>query len=302
MEVLDCGVLEPPEGADQLIAAAVSVSGPVAMWATSTELADPPRVNHQAVSRLAEPVPVVLASYMDSTTPLSCVPAAVPVTFPFIEEFSDGSFLVVGARCHFRSSGPENNALVIDRDGRVTREGCLGDGIQHLVVAPDDTVWTGYFDEGIFGNRGWGTGSGTREPLGSDGIVAWTRDLGRRWGAGLSIIADVYALNVGDDEVWACPYPDFPLLHIRLGHSRLIPTRNVDGPLGLVVSGNRVGLIGSYDDPLRWVTGRIEGDRFVETGRGRLAIDVAPGRWSAVSCRGPRAHLFDGPRWYTVEL
>ncbi|RRD03636.1 hypothetical protein EII34_13710 [Arachnia propionica] len=302
MELIRRGVLEAPPGMDQLIAVAVGSSGPVAMWAPSPGLVDPPRARGQAVSRLPEPVPVVLVSYLDSTVPVSSVASAVSVTFPLIDELSDGSFLVVGARCAHRRGGPENNALVIDRDGRVVREGCLGDGIEHLLVAADGTVWAGYFDEGIFGNRGWGTGSRAREPLGADGVVAWSADLERLWGAGVSVIADVYALNVAGSEVWACTYPDFPLLRMRAGASRVIPTRGLDGARGLVVSGNRVGVIGGYDDPLQWVMGRVEGDRFVGTGRGRLACDVEPRGWSAVSCRGPQAHFFDGPEWYCVEL
>lgn len=302
MELVHWGALAAPAGMDQLIAVGVSGSGPVAMWAASPELADPPRARGQAVSRLREPVPVVLASYLDSTVPVSCVATAVPVTFPLIDEFSDGSFLVVGARCTHHSSGPEHNALVIDRDGQLIREGCLGDGIEHLLVAGDDTVWTGYFDEGIFGNRGWGTGSRTREPLGVDGVVAWSACFEKQRGAGVSVVADVYALNVGDDGIWACVYPDFPLLRMGSGGTRLIPAAGLEGVRGLVVSGDRVGVIGSYDDPLQWVMGRVDGDRFVETGRGRLAIDGAPRRWTAVSCRGPLAHFFDGPDWYCVEL
>lgn len=301
MELIHWGTLAAPEGMDQLIAVAVSVSGPVAMWAATPELVDPPLVRHHIASRLREPVPVKLVSYVDSTVPVSWVETAVSVTFPLIEEFSDGSFLVVGARCTHHASGPENNALVIDRDGQVVREGCLGDGIEHLMVAPDDTVWTGYFDEGIFGNRGWETGSRSREPLGSDGVVAWSADFEKLQGAGISVVADVYALNVGA-ETWACTYPDFPLLRMGDGTARLIPTHRLDGVRGLAASGDRVGLIGSYDDPLRWVCGRVDGDRFVETERGRLICDVATQRWSAVSCRGPQAHLFDGPDWYTVEL
>ena len=86
---------------------------------------------------------------------------------PHIDMLADGSFLVVGARCRWAESGPELNALAIDQNGRIYRRGCLGDGIQHLQVAGDGTIWVGYFDEGVFGNMGWG--SPGPEPLGAGG-------------------------------------------------------------------------------------------------------------------------------------
>lgn len=46
-------------------------------------------------------------------------------------------------------------------------------------VAPDGTIWAGYFDEGVVGNFGWGGPGPTR--LGADGIGAWSSELKKVW-------------------------------------------------------------------------------------------------------------------------
>lgn len=79
-------------------------------------------------------------------------------------------FLLLGARCAYRESGPDQNAWIVSRDGAVLSRFCLGDGIQDCVVKKDGTIITSYFDEGVFGNYGWD------EPLGACGLIAWTSE------------------------------------------------------------------------------------------------------------------------------
>ena len=40
----------------------------------------------------------------------------------------------------------------------------------------DRQVWVGYFDEGIYGNYGWGRAE-SEEPVGAYGIVRFSSDL-----------------------------------------------------------------------------------------------------------------------------
>ena len=85
----------------------------------------------------------------------------------------------------------------------------LGDGIGQVAATSDGDVWAGYFDEGVYGNYGWGDPGG-EAPVGACGLVRFTPDLQldwrfpshvqQPWGA----ISDCYALNVGDTDVWAC--------------------------------------------------------------------------------------------------
>ena len=222
---------------------------------------------------------------------------------PISQRNADGSFLVVGARCSWSESGPELNALAIDQNGRILRRGCIGDGIEHLRVAGDGTIWAGYFDEGIFGNLGWGRPGPT--PLGAGGIAAWSPDFEKTWelDPGEGLVADCYALNVGPGEVLACPYTDFPIVRIQDRQVRVIPTNGVSGPAGIIASGDQVGIIGTYRDPSLLITGAIQEGAFHESGRDHLwNPDGGPLPMARVHCRGSIAHFFAGAKWYSFDL
>lgn len=89
----------------------------------------------------------------------------------FIQPFP-GGVLLVGARCHWRSEGPERNAVALDWNGRELGRFTLGDGIQNVRVTRDGTIWVSYFDEGVFGNYGW---SHPGPPsIGAAGLVAFS--------------------------------------------------------------------------------------------------------------------------------
>jgi len=88
--------------------------------------------------------------------------------YHYIQPIDDDHILLVGARSYYH--GPQNieeNARVYDKNGQLIRSFCLGDGIQHVYVAGNQEIWTGYFDEGVHGNYGW------KEPIGSSGLVGW---------------------------------------------------------------------------------------------------------------------------------
>ncbi|MGY4644798.1 hypothetical protein [Cellulomonas sp. URHB0016] len=250
-----------------------------------------------------------MAAYTD---PESGAPTAVvelrslAVAHPYVDRLVDGSFLAVGARCRWtRETGPELNAVVVDEHGRTVRRGCLGDGLQHVQVAADGTIWAGYFDEGVFGSYGWGAPDGPA-PLGRGGIVAWSADLEKVWELDPSegLVSDCYALNVTADDVLACTYTDFPVIRIAGGHVTVHPTRKVAGVRGLIATADRVGLVGSYEDPALLVVGRLAGDHsFVENGRFKLRTPDGTRLPAAqVHCRGSEAHFFVGTTWYSLDL
>ncbi|MDQ3034374.1 MAG: hypothetical protein M3Y87_18345 [Myxococcota bacterium] len=141
----------------------------------------------------------------------------------YVQPHPDGA-LLVGARCQWRPSGADQNAVIRGWDGSIVRRMTLGDGISDVRVTPDGTIWCGYFDEGVLGSFGWGAGGAP--PIGAPGIVAFDR-FGRvkrtydPVAAGTGSICDVYALNVaGDDDVWACCYEDFPIVHLDAERAR----------------------------------------------------------------------------------
>lgn len=153
----------------------VGVGGPVALWSSTQgeqrlheRDEQPAGASFPRTRPSAEPT-VALAAYTDSDSVVASTVVVVPalqVAHPHLQQLPDGSFLVVGARCGWTDAGPEQNAMVIGHDGRIIRRGCLGDGLQHVQVAEDGTIWTGYFDEGVFGDG--------PDPLGAAGIVAWS--------------------------------------------------------------------------------------------------------------------------------
>ncbi|MBH5318724.1 hypothetical protein I6N90_13035 [Paenibacillus sp. GSMTC-2017] len=115
--------------------------------------------------------------------------------------------LLVGARCSYYAFGKHDlNAKVCDYDGRTVREFLLGDGIQSVQVTEKGTIWTSYFDEGIFGNYGWD------DPVGANGLLAWDEFGNKLYENQVAEICDCYALNVVDEkEIWFYYYTDFSL-------------------------------------------------------------------------------------------
>jgi hypothetical protein len=91
-----------------------------------------------------------------------------------------GRFLVAGARCRWRPGGPDSNAVLYDAGGQAVSAHVLGDGIAHLQATSTGHLWAGYFDEGIYGNYGWGR-DGTPPPVGVAGIVRFSPALEPAW-------------------------------------------------------------------------------------------------------------------------
>ncbi len=92
----------------------------------------------------------------------------------------DGRFLVAGARCRWRRDGPDRNAVLYSADGQVFSEHVLGDGIRHVLATGTGQVWVGVFDDGIYGNYGWGQPD-SQEPAGAYGIVRFSPGLEHAW-------------------------------------------------------------------------------------------------------------------------
>jgi hypothetical protein len=127
--------------------------------------------------------------------------SSVSVLVSYVQPLQ-GGVLLAGSRCYWRPEGPEQNALFVDWKGNVERRFTLGDGINDLRVAADGDVWASYFDEGVFGNYGWGRPGPA--PLGQSGLVRFdprgealfTCDAET---AGTDSICDAYAMNMADD-------------------------------------------------------------------------------------------------------
>jgi hypothetical protein len=304
------GELKPPAGFDQLISVSVGLDGPAALWADAAALADieartesPGFATFPETRTSSRPGAALTAYWRGSLAPAhTVIMNHLPVAHPLVQSLPNGEFLVVGARCAWRPEGPERNALLVAVDGTIKHEGTLGDGIEHMLVDTNGEIWVGYFDEGIFGNFGWGNPG--PEPLGSRGIVRWSVEFDKVWeytAAHDYELADCYALNVDTDRVWACPYTDFPIIEIESDRATVRATRNVSGPRGLLVAGEHVALLGDYANEGSLLIGQLSDlsrlkkrELGMPDGRG---VPPAP-----LTCRGSVADLFVGTDWFTFDL
>ncbi|MDO3411149.1 hypothetical protein QWJ34_15390 [Saccharibacillus sp. CPCC 101409] len=130
--------------------------------------------------------------------------------YHFIQPLGEDELLLVGARCsYYAHDRIDDNAAVFGRNGAVLRRFVLGDGIQNVQTTAGGLIWTSYFGEGVFGNRGWVT------PIGESGLIAWDSNGIRVFTNVEANIQDCYALNVvSDDEVWFYYYSDFRLCRL----------------------------------------------------------------------------------------
>jgi hypothetical protein len=211
---------------------------------------------------------------------------------------------VEGAATGATRPAADDNACVLGASDEIVTTGSLGDGIEHLAADRRGGIWCGYFDEGIFGNYGWG-GPGP-EPIGSAGIVRFDDRLEAAWRfdppAGFETVADCDALNV-HDETWACYYTDFTIA--RIADSSTSVWRNDSGaPRALAVKDSRVALFGGYRDTRDHLfVGHLTDDQFDRDSSFRVVLpdgsDLPPCR--AIG-RRPMLNLFVDRRWYQISV
>lgn len=137
--------------------------------------------------------------------------------YHYLQPLGEERLLLVGARARkYQNQASyrdcDYNAKVCDFDGNIITQFCLGDGIQDVQVTAGGTIWTSYFDEGVYGNYGWD------EPIGASGLIAWDEQGNKKFENKVAVIDDCYALNVvSEHEVWFYYYTDFKLGYIQGG-------------------------------------------------------------------------------------
>jgi hypothetical protein len=223
----------------------------------------------------------------------------------YVQPLPGERVLLVGARCQWRRKGPERNAVIVDREGRVAGSLTVGDGVEDVRVAPDGRIWVSYFDEGIFGNYGWSNPGPT--PIGDPGLVAFGEDgeilfAYDAGAAGSDTMCDAYALNVtAEGAAWVYFYTQFPIVRIQDGRYRVWPT-DVRGAHALAVRGDRALLVGDYDDRsiARVVSLGAKGATVVEKVRIECGESALP-RSARVSGFGEDLVVFWDRRAYVVR-
>ncbi|WP_346535516.1 hypothetical protein [Micromonospora sp. DPT] len=304
-----------PDRRDVLVSASIGPAGElVTLWSAGKDEAALRSVTTQPGwatfpdPTAARPVAARVSRQAGDTVDVTPL-AGLTLAHPSVQPLPQGRVLVVGARCRWRTDGPDRNAVIYGSDGRIEAQATLGDGIEHVFTTTSGEVWVGYFDEGVYGNYGWGDANAA-PPMGTSGLVRFTPQLepawrfpshvNNEWGA----IDDCYALNVTDDAVWTCYYTDFPVVQIR-GDSVTGWRNEVDGARALVVSGTRVGLLGGYGPQRdRLVVGELAGQAMRVIGEYRLVLPKGgplPAHATAIG-RGAVLHVVTANYWYQLSL
>jgi hypothetical protein len=120
----------------------------------------------------SRPVPVRVSVQDPDPVTAALIPE-LAVGHVTVQPLPSGRFLIVGSRSRWRADGPDRNAVIYDGDGHVVAQAVLGDGIEHAFAASDGHVWAGYFDEGVYGNFGWGHPGGD-PPVGASGLARFS--------------------------------------------------------------------------------------------------------------------------------
>ncbi|SCB51344.1 hypothetical protein GA0061098_1015147 [Bradyrhizobium shewense] len=218
------------------------------------------------------------------------------IAFPKVDMFPDGRLLLAGTRCNWRGAKDYDlNGVVFDpRTGQADRV-LFGDGISDLQIDGRGRIWVGYFDEGIFGNYGWGHPGPA--PVGQAGLVCFSAVGEKIWefpnDAGPAIY-DCYALNVSGAEVVIFSYPDFPICRISADFQLTSKRTKLRGCHAFAMSEAEILFSGQYDDPpdVAYI-GRLDRDGTILVGRARLLMPDGSGRPPGrLQGRGKRLYHF----------
>lgn len=177
--------------------------------------------------------------------------------FYFFQPIGD-NYLIVGARAYLYKDGSfDKNAVIIDKDGNVLKEMCLGDGIEKCLVDNENRIITGYFDEGVFGNFGW------NQPIGQNGLIVWNSSGEKIWENTKYEIYDCYALNIDEsNNLWFYYYSEFGLVKTDYLHD-IIFNPGINGASEFLINKSQTALIfdGGYDNHNKFTWLPLEWDR-----------------------------------------
>lgn len=227
---------------------------------------------------------------------------------PHLQPLPGGEILVVGARCRrFANGTAERNAHFYGADGLLRQAVTFGDAIANVQTTTNGDIWVAYFDEGVFGNYGWGHDEQST-PIGAMGLVRFDGQGTKSWEYeppdGVGPIDDCYALNVGDEATWAYYYSDFPLVRIGSdGRVRAWRTE-VSGAHAFAVDGQHLLFFGGYRSQAeRCLLGNLRDDGVTGMETCRLVLPSGePLENGRVIGRGPNLHVFVGTAWYGVDV
>ena len=160
--------------------------------------------------------------------------------FYFVQPLIQREWLLVDARS---SGDTDDNGHIYSGQGGLLSATPLGDGIGGVQTTLSGQVWVSYFDEGVFGDTA--SGRAGLANFDAKGVQHFDFNASHEW-----MIADCYAFNVvSDDEVWLCPYTDFPLVRLKNRQiSRRWDNNPIHGANAFAVWKDRALFIGGYGE------------------------------------------------------
>lgn len=229
------------------------------------------------------------------------------LTFPLVDVFPDGRVLVATPRCEWRGEGDyDPNGVIIQPDvGQMTRI-LLGDGISATQIDSLGRIWVSYFDEGVFGNFGWG-GRGGPAPIGSSGLACFAASGEEIWRFpedAIYQISDCYALNVSGVDAAIFFYTDFPICKISGDYELAYWRTKLAGCHTFAMSEAEVLFSGQYNDPpdaaylARFAPGELANTRRVRL----LMPDGSTRSGGELLGRGKYLYHFDSDSAYCLSL
>lgn len=217
-----------------------------------------------------------------------------------IQILPENKYLLTCARSAFRSEKDfDKNGRIYNTHGDLIGSLLLGDGIQDVQTSKDGTIWTSYFDEGVFGNYGW------EEPIGTSGLRAWNEKGETCFeyspSENLDHIVDCYAINVSSDSTtWAYYYTDFPLVKIEnkvIVDYWMMP---VSGSSHFAIFKNFALLTGGYGASSSLSLIQLFPDHKAKT---LLTLKISNiDRPSAITCRGKSIFILEKSSVYLITL
>ncbi len=176
----------------------------------------------------------------------SDIPAS-DIAFPMVDIFSDGSIALIGSRCRWHAENDYDlNGMIFNPNSNVAHRFLAGDGISHIGVDGMDRIWLSYFDEGVYGNFGWGD-KNSPPPIGQHGLICFDRNGDISWKCD-QLIDDCYALNVTPDKVHFYYYSDFDLGTVSENFETSYRSTSLSGCHTFAINERFAAFTKQYDD------------------------------------------------------
>lgn len=221
-----------------------------------------------------------------------------------IQMLPDEQILLICPRSYYSSPDDfEKNGRIYSLDGKLKKEILLGDGIQDVQATKSGTIWTSFFDEGIFGNYGW------RNPIGASGLIAFDVNGKILYEfepvSGLDHMVDCYAINVpSDHETWCYYYTDFPIVKIRDRKIEDFWHSPVTGAGAFSIYNDLVLFVGSYDNKAEFQIVKL-----LENHKSKIICKINltdekgnPLEPERVAARSSHVLVISGTRVYKIDL